>query len=525
MGGVARLEGPMERATVHPPTTPPRPAPPPPRAADEPLGREVWVVSGVVVLGVIMSILDTTIVNVALDRLSRELNAPLSTIQWVATGYLLSLAIVIPLSGWTSERFGTKRVWMTSVALFGLGSVLCGLAWSAGSLIAFRVLQGFGGGMIMPVGMSVLAQVAGPWRLGRVMAVIGVPMLLGPILGPVIGGLLIDNVSWRWIFYVNVPIVALALAFAARVLTSDHGRADAGRLDWLGVALLSPGLAAIVFGLSAVETHGGIGAPIALLPILAGIALVVAFGIHGWRTPRALIDVRLFAEGGFRAASVAIFLVGAALFGAMIILPLYYQVARGEGALTAGLLMAPQGLGAALAMPLAGRLTDRVGGGRVAVVGLVLMTVATLPYAFVGAETPYGPLAAVLVVRGIGLGCTMMPTMAAAYACLEHAQVPRATATLNALQRIGGSVGTALLAVVLQHEIRSALPAAPAGRGPGIEQLPPAVRNRVAEPLATAFAHTFWWAVGLSLVALVPTLLLAHRLRGREVAAPAAPPT
>src|ERR687883_333430 len=223
-------------------------------ARDEPLGREVWIVAGVVIVGVIMSILDTTIVNVALETLSRELNAPLHTIQWVATGYLLALAIVIPLTGWASERFGAKQVWMTSVALFGVGSALCGLAWSAESLIVFRVLQGFGGGMIMPVGMSLLTQAAGPHRVGRVMSVIGVPMLLGPILGPVIGGLIVGNVSWRWIFYVNVPIVVLALFLAARLLDPDSGRTDAGRLDWLGFALVSPGLVGIVFGLSEIET-------------------------------------------------------------------------------------------------------------------------------------------------------------------------------------------------------------------------------------------------------------------------------
>src|SRR5215218_9778215 len=219
-------------------------------SADEPLGREVWIVAGVVIVGVIMSILDTTIVNVALEKLSTELNSPLSTIQWVSTGYLLALAMVIPLTGWLTERYGTKSVWMTSVALFGAGSALCGLAWSAESLIAFRVLQGFGGGMIMPVGMALLAQTAGPTRVGRVMSVVGVPMLLGPILGPVIGGVIVDTVSWRWIFYVNVPIAAVALVLAARLLHADAGRADAGRLDWLGLALLSPGLAGIVFGLS-----------------------------------------------------------------------------------------------------------------------------------------------------------------------------------------------------------------------------------------------------------------------------------
>src|SRR3954463_14910464 len=227
--------------------------PAPAAAGDDKLGREVWIVAAVVVVGVVMSILDTTIVNVALETLSRELDAPLSTIQWVSTGYLLALASVIPLTGWMSERFGAKRIWMTSVALFGLGSALCGLAWSAESLIFFRVLQGFGGGMIMPVGMSVLAQTAGPHRIGRVMSVIGVPMLLGPILGPVIGGVIVDNASWRWIFYVNIPIALVALALAARLLHPDSSRADAGRLDTLGLGLISPGLVAIIFGLSQSE--------------------------------------------------------------------------------------------------------------------------------------------------------------------------------------------------------------------------------------------------------------------------------
>src|SRR4051794_22161485 len=205
-------------------------------ADEEPLGREVWIVAAVVVVGVIMSILDTTIVNVALETLSRELDAPLSTIQWVSTGYLLALATVIPLTGWMTERFGSKRIWMISVALFGIGSALCGLAWSAGSLIFFRILQGFGGGMIMPVGMALMTQTAGPHRVGRVMSVIGVPMLLGPILGPVIGGVIVDNTTWRWIFYVNIPIAIFALVLASRVLHADAGRADAGKLDTLGLA-------------------------------------------------------------------------------------------------------------------------------------------------------------------------------------------------------------------------------------------------------------------------------------------------
>jgi EmrB/QacA subfamily drug resistance transporter len=509
-----------------------RTAPPVPQDADEPLGREVWVVAAVVTVGVIMSILDTTIVNVALETLTRELDASLNTIQWVSTGYMLALAVVIPLTGWMSERFGAKKVWMVSVALFGLGSALCGLAWSAESLIFFRVLQGFGGGMIMPVGMSVLAQTAGPHRLGRVMAVIGVPTLLGPIFGPVIGGLIVDNASWRWIFFVNIPIAILALGLAARLLHADAGRADAGRLDWTGLLLLSPGLAGIVFGLSETETHGGITAPIAWVPIVVGLILVALFVRHAWFADRPLIDVKLFRVTGFSAAAASTFLLAGALFGGMIVLPLYYQIDRGESALTAGLLMAPQGVGAALSMPFAGKLTDRIGGGRVALAGMILVTLATIPFASISATTSFAVLAPVLVLRGIGIGSAMMPAMAAAFATLSHADVPRATSALNVLQRVGGSLGTALLAVVLQHQIVTQLTAAGAGAGSGagsgvLQRVPEDVRVKIAEPVATAFGNTFWWAVGMSAVGIVPTAILAvsqRRERRAQVLAEAQTP-
>jgi EmrB/QacA subfamily drug resistance transporter len=487
---------------------------------DEGLDRGVKIVAVVVVLGVIMSILDTTIVNVALDKLSRDLHAPLSTIQWVSTGYLLSLAMVIPLAGWLSERFGSKRVWMVSVAVFAAGSALCGTAWSAGSLIFFRVLQGFGGGLILPVGMSVLAQTAGPRHMGRVMSVIGVPMLLGPVLGPVLGGLIVSNAPWQWIFYVNVPIAVLALILAARLLNSDQGRADAGKLDLLGVALLSPGLAAVVFGLAETETSGGLSSPIVWGPIAAGLVLIVAFVRHALRVPRPLIDMHLFRSAGFSAAAASVFLLGAALFGAMLLLPLYYQVDRGASALSAGLLMAPQGIGAALVMPISGRLTDRIGGGRVALFGIALMTLATVPLVAVGPASSYTWLALVLVVRGVGLGCSMMPTMASAYAVVRSDQVPGATSVLNTLQRLGGSIGTALLAVVLSDHARSSLGSGAAGSGGLIQTLSPTVRAQVAGPLASAFGNTFLWALGATLIALIPAgVLVVSQVRERQVTA------
>src|SRR4051795_10233961 len=218
-------------------------------AEDMGLDRGLMMVAWVVVLGAIMSILDVTVVNVAINTLAREFHTTLPTIQWVATGYTLALATVIPVTGWAADRFGTKRLYMISLGLFACGSMLSGLSWSAGSLIFFRVLQGFGGGMIMPAGMTILTRAAGTDRVGRVMAVIGVPMLLGPIFGPILGGWLVDDFSWRWIFFINVPIAAGALLLALRVLPRDVPQ-PAHRLDWLGLALLSPGLALVIYGLA-----------------------------------------------------------------------------------------------------------------------------------------------------------------------------------------------------------------------------------------------------------------------------------
>src|SRR3954463_3325123 len=202
-------------------------------APQEGLDRRVLAVAGVVVLGAVMSILDTTVVNVAINTLARDFDTSLSTIQWVVTGYTLALATVIPLTGWGADRFGTKRLYMISIALFIAGSALSGLAWSAETLIAFRVLQGLGGGMLMPAGMTILTRAAGPQRVGRVMAIMGVPMLLGPILGPILGGWLVDDVPWRWIFFITLPIGIVALLLSLRILPKDRPE-PSERLDVLG---------------------------------------------------------------------------------------------------------------------------------------------------------------------------------------------------------------------------------------------------------------------------------------------------
>src|SRR5947207_6503357 len=223
------------------------------------LTREILTLAAVVVLGSIMTILDATIVNVALPTLGRDFRTSITTIQWVPTIYLLAFASVIPLTGWASERFGAKRVWLASLAVFMLGSLLAGLSWSVGALIAFRVVQGLGGGMIVPLMQTMLAQAAGPQRAGRVMSIVGVPLLLAPIFGPVIGGALVGAASWRWIFFVNLPVGAVAFLLAVRLLP-EVPRRPAPRLDVLGLVLLSGGVSGLVFGLAQVGPKGSVTA-------------------------------------------------------------------------------------------------------------------------------------------------------------------------------------------------------------------------------------------------------------------------
>jgi EmrB/QacA subfamily drug resistance transporter len=460
--------------------------------ADVGVPREVWVVAAAVVVGLAMALLDTTIVNIALDSIARDLHCSLGTIEWVSTVYLLTLAVVIPLAGWASERFGPRRVWIVAVTVFVVGSALCGAAWSIGTLIAFRVLQGIGGGLIMPVGMSLIARTAGSERMGRVMSVVGVPMLLVPVLGPVLGGVIVDQTTWRWIFYINVALGAVALTLATRLLSRDAANPTRPPLDWFGLLTLAPGLAGIVFGLSEVQTHGGIGAPAAWAPLAAGVVLVAAFVARGRQARQALIDIRLFARPPFSAAAATIFFTGAALYGGLFITPLYYQVARDTSPLAAGLLVAPQGLGAALAMRPAGRLTDRIGGGIVATTGLIIVTAATIPLTLVTAHTGYILLAVVLLVRGLGIGASLMPTTAAAYTTLQRPEIPRATSAVSVLQQLGGSIGVTILAVTLQPRLHTAT---------------------TSPARAHAFANTFTWATALAAIALAAAITLTITAR------------
>ena len=517
----------------------------------------VLKVAGVVVLGAIMSILDITVVNVALPTFQTEFAVdgeplPYSTVAWTVTAYTLALATVIPLTGWAADRFGTKRLYMTALFLFTAGSVLCAMATSIELLIGFRVLQGLGGGMLMPLGMTIMTRAAGPARMGRLMAILGVPMLLGPIFGPILGGWLIENYSWHWIFLINLPIGVAALVYSFMVLPSDSPEPSES-FDWVGMALLSPGLALFLYGISSIPGEGTFFSPKVVIPGTVGLLMVAAFAFWSFRPKHPLLDLRLFKNRNLTVSVITMFLFAAAFFGGLLLVPTYFQQVRGETALAAGWLMAVQGLGAMITMPIAGTLTDKLPVGRIVPFGLAAIIAGMFALTQLTATTSYWFILPVLFVMGLGMGGTMMPLMTSALKTLTSHEVARGSTLLNISQQIASSIGVAIMSVVLTNGLNNdpllkaskAFSEASAGvtdpaqlssiaaRFPEVAALlargQEFLMAAVNEAMASAFATTFWVAAVLLALTLIPAYFLprqheeSHLLDDAE-AADIAPP-
>ncbi|WP_328605638.1 MFS transporter [Amycolatopsis sp. NBC_00345] len=517
----------------------------------------LWRLGGVLIMGAVLSILDATIVSVGIGSIAHDLGSSITTVQWVSSAYLLAASLTIPLSGWLTDRFGGKNVWVGAVALFTAGTLLCGFAWSAPALILFRVLHGLGGGLMQPVGQALFAQAAGP-KLGRMIGVITLPATVAPVLGPLLGGVLVQGLGWRWLFFGIVPLGVATLVLALRLLPSAEpiethelarvGARDpavpagsavdvhAGRavsaasavdvkpgqvasagsavqtgsaasagsavtvgpavqvrpamsagpdatqcevrrdpLDVRGLLLLSPGLGALGYGLG---DGSGVFA-------IVGAVLLVAYGLYA-RTARApLLDLKLFSHKEFAVASASTFLLGASLYSSMLLLPLYYEQVEHTSALTAGLLLAPQAFGSAVVLLAGGKLLVRFGPRTMMLAGVGLSLLGTIAFTQLGDGPSPLLLAMSLLVRGLGLGATTTPGMTMLYSSLDRSRIPRAASAINVVNRIGGSLGTALLVAVLHSE--------PGGAG--------------------AFGTTFTWALGLSVLSLVPAVFFPKGVR------------
>ena len=455
-------------------------------------GREVaykWVVAVVYVAALFLDIIDTTVVNVALPSLGRELHS--NAVEWVVVGYTLSLAVWIPASGWLGDRLGTKKVFLFALGAFTFGSLACGLAQNIGQLIAFRVLQGVGGGMLTPVGIAMLFRAFPPAERAKASTVVMIPTLVAPAAGPVLGGWITTNFSWRWIFLVNVPIALVALWFGARHLR-EHKEPTAGRLDIAGLVLSGGFLASTVYALSEGPIAGwtsnrvlGFGA----LGLLLGLTMVVV----ELRVPFPLLELRLLGNRLFRQCNLVSFFAMAGFLGVMYVLPQYLQILRGLSPLSSGLTTFPQAFGVMMSSFIAGRIYAKIGPRRLMFGGFFAAAISIVLYTQLTLDTNLWLIRGLMFLRGLCTGFAFLPMQAASYATIPPSQNGRASSLFTTQRQVGVSMGVAVLASIL---------ASYGLNNTAIDKSNPAVVDHALHGVRVAF----WAAVIFSLISAAMTL-------------------
>ena len=451
---------------------------------------EIVKMAFIMVIGMFAPGLDSTIVNVAIQTIARELHSGLSTVQWVMTVYILMMGITVPISGWLTDRFSGKKIYLYALVLFFAGSVFASLSWNIETLILARILQGAGAGIMMPVMQTFLVRVAGAEKLGRVMSVVSIPAAIIPIFGPIAGGIIVHNLPWQWIFYVNIPICIAALILSVKYLPADTAKSIHKNLDVAGLLLLTPAFVLLLIAISQLRSSVINSTILVTLPV--GAVLLAAFIVYGLKSKDCVLDIRLFKFRNFSASSVLIFVLGTISTGSLFILPLYFQQVVKASALAAGLLLAPQGMGILLSRNLAGKLTDKKGARPVLLLGLAITAAGTLPLALFNLNGSLIPVIVILLIRGAGLGFLNITPMVSIYYGLSKEEVSHGTTMARILQQIGGAFGTSILAVILHFYLASS-----------------------GNPATVfhAFSTVFWWSGVITVLSFIPALLLSWKVK------------
>lgn len=414
--------------------------------ASEPphIPRRVWLISAVTGAAAFVALLDSTVANLALVAIRNDFERSFGAVHWVATAYLIALAVSLPCAAWLGQRVGHGRTWAVSLSAFSVASAACALAPTLDWLIAARIMQGLSAGLMIPAGQAIVGRVAAPAQLGRLFGVVGLVISLGPALGPAVGGALIEHLSWRWVFWLNLPVGVLAL-LAARGLV-PAGRHDGARQFCLFEFIyFSGGMALLLYGV--IELGITRNEPLALTALITGLVLLGAFVTRNRRARQPLIELRMLKSRDFFAAVATAGLAGADAYGGLLLIPIYLQLAGGFGPGQSGLFLLVMGLGAAISMPFAGLLADRFGGGRVAFSGGLLLVATTV--AFLTLSLSIQTLILILALRGIALAWLQIPSMTSAYELTDNRDMGDAAALVNIAQRVGGAVGAAILAIAI----------------------------------------------------------------------------
>ncbi|GAC1624321.1 MAG: DHA2 family efflux MFS transporter permease subunit [Ktedonobacteraceae bacterium] len=413
-----------------------------------------WVVASVVVFGVFMSILDQTIVNIAIPRLQTAFGADIHSVQWVLTAYILTQGVITPTAGYFADTLGTKRFYIISLGAFTLGSVLCGLAWSLPALIFFRILQGAGGAALFPLSITMLFREFPPQERGIASGVFGVPALLAPAIGPTLGGYLVTYAGWQAIFFINLPIGILAIVLVSIFIRETQVQINQ-RFDFLGFFFVAVGLATLLYGLSDASTDGwGSGQVIgSVVGGLLALAIFVAVELAIIRREgRPLLDLRLFTNWPFTVSIIASLFVIFSLFGGVFLFPVYLQSLRGQSAFAAGLLLLPQAIAAMVSTIVGGRLVDRIGVRGVMIPGLLVLAFATWQLSSLSLYSTYGWIQFVLIIRGLALGLCIQPLTVAGLSEIPSYQLAQASSLNTVARAVASSLGIAVLATLVQTQ-------------------------------------------------------------------------
>jgi EmrB/QacA subfamily drug resistance transporter len=458
----------------------------------EPIPKSIMNIAWILVLGAVMPMLDSTMVNIAIKHLSKDFSVGLDLIQWIITGYVLSMAISVPLVGWLVQRFNGKWLMIGANIVFLAASIASGLSHSINFLIIFRIVQGFGAGFIVTLVTTLCVEIAGRDRMGRMMSTIGIPTVLCPILGPVIGAVIVQFLSWRYIFFVNIPLGILAIILMIVKLPDFTPSNIKAKFDFIGILLLGVSSAALIYGITKAAKNAAFNNLTTISSVTAGIIFLVIYVIYAaLRKDHAILPLHLFKLKNFSAVIVGLFLAGIATNGPMLLLPLFFQNIKGLSVLSAGLILIPQGFGILLARPLIGKLTDKLGARNVVLVSLILAILGTIPFVFFNEASSLPVICVVLFIRGIGIGGITVPMMTDAYTGMVKQEIAQASVGTRLVQNIGGAFGSAVLATVVSLSIHGKEPTIPL--------------------MTTAYHDGFLLALFLSLVLLIPALFLTNK--------------
>lgn len=443
----------------------------------------------ILVLGAIAPMLDITMTNVAVNTIMKDLSTTVDQVQWVTTAYVLALGIAVPITGWAIEWFSGKKIYLTGLLLFLIGSIVCSAAPSISILVVGRVIQGFGSGIIVPLLTTLLVQAAGTKGLGSLMSIVGIPAVLAPILGPTFGGFLLNALNWRWIFYVNIPIVIISGLVILLKMPLFKPERTGKKLDIPSIFLITACFTAFIMGISKISDLVANKSHTAIFPLTLSLIFFISYIFYAYKKPtKALISLSLFKIKNFSAATVLLLMSGLTVNGAMFLLPLFLQNIRGLSVVMSGIYLIAQGLGLLISRGIIGRLTDKIGARLVVQVSIIIGVISTLPFAFFDANTNDLWILIVLFIRGIAQGGLTIPIMTDSYNHVPKKLISEATTTTRMLQNMGGAIGTALLASVVQQSLNN---------------VTPSLTN-----LTNAYQSGFWFATISLLIAIIPAFFL-----------------